>query len=79
VRHTLKLPKLGDTADEVVVLEWLVRVGEHVGANEPLLRVETSKVDAEVPSPVEGTLVEQLVSPGDEVAVGAPLAVVETT
>ena len=78
MRQTVKLPRLGDTADEVVVLEWLVQVGDRVAASEPVLRVETSKVDADVPSPVGGTLVEQLVRPGDEVHVGTPLAVVES-
>ncbi len=78
LRHVVKLPRLGDTADEVVVLEWLVGTGQQVEANQAVLRVETSKVDADVPSPLGGTLVEQLVQPGDEVPVGAPLAVLET-
>ena len=43
----------------------------------PLMAVETDKVTTEVPSPVAGTLVEQLVSPQDEVAVGAPICIVE--
>ena len=73
----MKLPRLGDTADEVVVLELLARVGDRVAANDPVLRVETSKVDAEVVSPVAGTVVELLVDAGDEVAVGAPIIVVE--
>ena len=43
----------------------------------PLVAVETDKVTTEVPSPVAGKLVEQLVSPQEEVAVGAPLCIVE--
>lgn len=78
MRHTVKLPRLGDTADEVVVLEWLVTLGDQVRVNHAVLRVETSKVDVEVVSPVAGTLVEQLVAPGDEVAIGSPIAVLES-
>ena len=77
MRYIVKLPRLGDTADTAVVLEWLVAVGGQVGATDPILRVETSKVDADVPSPVAGRLLEQLVEPGQEVGVGAQLAVVE--
>lgn len=79
MRQVVKLPKLGDTADEVVVLEWLVEVGGHVRSSDPLLRVETSKVNADVPSPVSGVLAERLVQPGEEIGVGTPLAVVEST
>ena len=78
MRHTVKLPRLGDTADDVVVLELLAQVGDHVGQNDPVLRVETSKIDTEVVSPVSGTVVELLVEPGDEVAIGVPIAVIET-
>ncbi len=78
MRHTVTLPRLGDTADDVVVLEFLAQVGDHVGQNDPVLRVETSKIDTEVVSPVSGTVLELLVEPGDEVAIGEPVAVIET-
>jgi pyruvate/2-oxoglutarate dehydrogenase complex dihydrolipoamide acyltransferase (E2) component len=78
VRHVVNLPKLGDTADDVVVLEWLVTEGDVVAEGDALLSVETNKIDAEVPSPVSGTLVERLVTIDDEVATGAAIAVVET-
>jgi len=78
MRHTVKLPKLGDTADEVVVIEWLADVGDRIEVSDPVLRVETSKVDTEVVSPVGGIVLEHLVRPGDEVSVGAPIIVVES-
>ncbi|MBA2578981.1 MAG: hypothetical protein H0V05_20460 [Euzebyaceae bacterium] len=78
MRHVVNLPKLGDTADDVVVLEWLVTEGDVVAEGDALLSVETNKIDAEVPSPVSGTLVERLVTVDDEVATGAAIAVVET-
>lgn len=78
MQHTVKLPKLGDAATEVVVIEWIASIGDEVAAGDPLLTVETDKVQAEVPSPLAGRLVEQLVQPEDESRVGDPLAVLET-
>ena len=75
MNHTLKMPKLGDATQEVVVETWEVDVGAAVEIGDVLMIVETDKVNAEVPSPIAGTLVEQLVEEGDEVAVGAPFAV----
>jgi pyruvate/2-oxoglutarate dehydrogenase complex dihydrolipoamide acyltransferase (E2) component len=77
VRHTLKLPKLGDTADEVVITEWYVVAGAFVAAGDPLLRVETDKVEVDVMSPLAGVLVEQLVQPDDEIRTGSAYAIVE--
>jgi 2-oxoglutarate dehydrogenase E2 component (dihydrolipoamide succinyltransferase) len=77
MRHEVTLPQLGDTTRTVVVNEWLVEPGASVQAGQALMSVETDKVTAEVPAPVAGTLVEQLVGPADEVDVGAPIAVIE--
>jgi pyruvate/2-oxoglutarate dehydrogenase complex dihydrolipoamide acyltransferase (E2) component len=79
VRSTVKLPKVGDTAPVVVVLAWYAAVGAAVAAGEPLVQVETDKVTVDVPSPVSGTLIEQLVAPDDEVEIGAPLCVIESS
>ncbi len=73
----IKLPKLGETADSVVIEEWLVDVGDNVEAGQPLLTVETAKVTAEVPSPLSGVVSGLLVEPGDEVAAGGVICVVE--
>jgi pyruvate/2-oxoglutarate dehydrogenase complex dihydrolipoamide acyltransferase (E2) component len=77
MRHTVKLPRLGDTADDVVVIEWIAKIGDRVSQNDAVMRVETSKIDTDVVSPVSGTVVEHLVAVGDEVAVGAPIAIIE--
>lgn len=77
MRVTVKLPRMGETVDEVVVLEWLKGTGEAVTEGEPLLAVETDKTNSEVPAPVSGTLVEQLVVPDDEISTGAAVAVVD--
>jgi pyruvate/2-oxoglutarate dehydrogenase complex dihydrolipoamide acyltransferase (E2) component len=75
---TVKMPRAADTVDEVMVSEWVVAVGADVAAGDPLLRVETDKALVEVPSPVAGTLVEQLVAVDDEIATGTPIAVIES-
>ena len=75
--HTLTIPKLGDSVSEVVILEWHVAVGDTVTVGDPLVSVETDKIDADVPSTVAGTVVELLVEPADEVATGAPFVVVD--
>jgi 2-oxoglutarate dehydrogenase E2 component (dihydrolipoamide succinyltransferase) len=77
VRAHIKLPKLGDTANSVVVISWLVEVGASISEGDPLLSVQTDKVDVDVPSPLSGTVVEHLVGPDDEVSVGTAVAVVE--
>ncbi|TDE09860.1 biotin/lipoyl-containing protein [Jiangella asiatica] len=76
MRVTVKLPRLGETVDEAVVLEWYKQVGDEVAENEPLLAVDTAKVQSDVPAPVRGQLTEQLVAPDDEVTTGTPIAVI---
>jgi len=72
------LPRLGDTTTEVLIKEWLQSVGVRLEAGSPLVVVETDKVDVDVPSPVAGVLIEYLVAPDEEVAVGTPICAVET-
>lgn len=78
MRMTVKMPRAADTVDEVVISEWLVEPGSAVAAGDPILRVETDKALVEVPAPVAGTLVEQLVAVDDEIGTGAPIAVIES-
>lgn len=77
MKHTLKMPKLGDSVDSVVVIEWKVAPGDTVAVGDPLLAVETDKVDTDVESMVAGTVVELLAEPQDEVATGQPFVVIE--
>ncbi len=78
MKTSIKLPRMGDTVDEVVILEWSVNVGDTVKVGDPLMRVETDKVDAELPSPVDGVILELLVAPDDEVTVGTVVCTIET-
>ena len=78
MRSTLKMPKLGDAVDTVVVLEVLVAPGDRVSEGQSLLVVETDKAKLEVPSPLAGTVIEIVVAIGDEVRVGAPTVAIES-
>jgi pyruvate/2-oxoglutarate dehydrogenase complex dihydrolipoamide acyltransferase (E2) component len=79
MKMTVKMPRAADTVDEFVVSEWLVEPGATVAAGDPIMKVETDKALVEIPSPVAGTLLEQLVSIDDEVSTGNPIAVIEST
>lgn len=74
----VKMPRLGETVDEVVLLEWMVEVGDKVEEDDELALVETDKVETEVPSPVAGTVVEILVGEDAEVVTGEVVCVIET-
>lgn len=77
MRSTLKMPKVGDAVDEVVVAEISVAVGDAVREGQTILVVETDKTQVEVPSPFAGTVREILVAQGDDVRTGAPFLVIE--
>src|ERR1044072_2135254 len=49
-------PEMGDSVAEGTILEWRVKVGDQVAVDDPLVEISTDKVDAEVPSPVAGTI-----------------------
>ena len=68
------MPAMGDSVAEGTVLEWRKGVGDSVAEDETLVEISTDKVDAEVPSPVAGTVVRILVAEGETVAVGDLLA-----
>ena len=78
MRHTVKLPKLSETVDEMIILEWLVAPGDHVAEGQALVSVETDKITVDMPSPVAGVVVEQLVQANDEVTTGVVIAVIES-
>jgi pyruvate/2-oxoglutarate dehydrogenase complex dihydrolipoamide acyltransferase (E2) component len=68
------MPQLGESVLEATITKWLKSVGESVQENEPLVEVNTDKVDTEVPSPAGGVLLEILAPEGTTVQVGALLA-----
>ncbi|QDP19127.1 2-oxoglutarate dehydrogenase complex dihydrolipoyllysine-residue succinyltransferase [Sphingomonas xanthus] len=70
----VKVPALGESITEGTLAQWLKKPGEQVAVDEPIASLETDKVSVEVPSPVAGTLAEQLFAEGDTVEVGAIIA-----
>jgi 2-oxoglutarate dehydrogenase E1 component len=64
------VPEMGESVSEGTVLDWLVKVGDVVEKGQGLVEISTDKVDAELPSPVGGTVVEILAKPDDVVATG---------
>ena len=70
-------PEMGDSVAEGTVLEWRVKPGDAVAADDPLVEISTDKVDAELPSPVAGTIAEILVGADETVAVGSVLCRIE--
>ncbi len=70
------MPQMGESIAEGTVSKWLKQVGDKVERDEPLLEISTDKVDAEVPSPVAGTLLEIRVQEGDTVEVDTVVALI---
>src|SRR5512135_1342172 len=68
------VPRLGEGVDEVTVSKWLKQEGDSVKELEPLLEVNTDKVDTEVPSPASGTVLKIVAQEGVPARVGAVLA-----
>ena len=75
--NQITVPSLGESITEATVSRWLKQVGEKVNTDEPLVELETDKVNVEVPSPLSGTLSSIKVKEGDTVEVGALLGEVE--
>jgi len=70
------VPILGESITEATVLKWLKNQGESIQADEPIVELETDKVNLEVPSPISGILSKINVKNGETVAVGAVLGLV---
>src|SRR6185503_13128958 len=68
------VPLLGEGVEEVTVIKWLKKEGDSVSELEPLLEVNTDKVDTEIPAPVSGTVLKILAEEGVPAKVGAVLA-----
>ncbi len=71
------MPQMGESIAEGTVSKWLKQVGDTVERDEPILEISTDKVDAEIPSPAEGTLVEIAVQEGETVEVGTIVAFID--
>ncbi len=75
----ITVPTLGESVTEATVSKWLKSKGEKVAADEPLVELETDKVNVEVPSPISGVLGSISVKEGQTVNVGSLLGTVENS
>lgn len=73
----IKVPVLGESVTEGTIAEWLKQPGDAVAVDEPICSLETDKVAVDVPSPVAGVMAEHRAGVGDNVEVGAVIAVVD--
>ncbi|OGF17782.1 MAG: hypothetical protein A2W00_05895 [Candidatus Eisenbacteria bacterium RBG_16_71_46] len=72
---SIKVPQLGESVAEGTVSKWLKAVGEKVRKEEPLVEIQTDKINVEIPSPADGTLSKITVAEGTTVLVGTEIAV----
>ncbi len=73
----IAMPQMGISVAEGTIVEWRVRPGDRVEADEPVCDVSTDKVDVEIPAPASGVLSRIVARPGETVEVGAVLAELE--
>lgn len=77
-QYELIMPKMGESVAEATIINWLKDEGDSIDIEESVLEIATDKVDSEVPSPVEGKLVEKKFAENDVVQVGEVIAIIET-
>src|SRR5258706_16377830 len=70
------MPQMGESIAEGTITKWMKKVGDAVKRDEPIFEISTDKVDAEIPSPVAGTLTEIRVQEGQTVAINTVVAVI---
>src|SRR5512137_2781040 len=70
----LIMPLLGEAVTDATVTKWLKSTGDKVEEYEPLLEVNTDKVDTEIPSPTSGVILAELAKEGEVIKVGSLLA-----
>jgi len=76
-KFELKLPQMGESVAEATLTTWLKEVGDTIELDEAVFEIATDKVDSEVPSEVEGVLLEKLFQVDDIIKVGQTVAVIE--
>ncbi len=76
-RFEIVMPKMGESIIEATITKWLKTEGDRLEEDDTIVEIATDKVDSEIPSPVEGTLVKTLFNEGDIVPVGTVIALVE--
>ena len=77
-KYELIMPKMGESVAEATITNWLFEVGDQIQVDDAVVEIATDKVDSEIPSEVEGVLVERLFNENDVVQVGQAVAIIET-
>lgn len=75
--YTLKMPEVGETVTEGTIEKWLRQPGEKIEKYEPIVEINTDKVNVELPSPVTGTVLEIVAKEGETVLIGAALCTID--
>ncbi|MGB5509537.1 dihydrolipoamide acetyltransferase family protein [Robiginitalea sp.] len=76
-KFELKLPQMGESVAEATLTSWLKEVGDSIEADEAVFEIATDKVDSEVPSEVDGILLEKCFEIDDVIKVGQTVAIIE--
>ena len=74
----LKMPKMGESVAEATIICWQKKIGDSISIDETVVEIATDKVDSEIPSSVEGKLLEIFFSENEVVKVGETIAIIET-
>jgi 2-oxoglutarate dehydrogenase E2 component (dihydrolipoamide succinyltransferase) len=74
----LTMPKMGESVAEATIIKWTKNEGDSIKIDETVLEIATDKVDSEIPSPFEGTLIKKLFNENDVVHVGAVIAIISS-
>ncbi len=77
-RIDVMMPQMGESIAEGTITKWLKQVGDEIKRDEPILEISTDKVDADIPSPAAGILVEIIAQETETVEVGSVIARIET-
>src|SRR5262245_58500288 len=72
------MPQMGESIAEGTIVRWIKKVGDSIDRDEPLFEISTDKVDAEIPAPASGVLIEIKVREGETVAVNSVVATIGT-
>ena len=75
--YELKFPDIGEGVVEGEIIRWLIRSGDHVEEDQPMVEVMTDKATVEIPSPVSGEVLKTVGGEGETIAVGATLVVID--
>lgn len=74
----LRVPALGEGIIEAVITKWLVSEGDTIKTDQAAVEIATDKVDSEIPSPVEGTIIKLVFHEGDTARIGSVIALIKT-